>query len=187
MRILLACEHSGRVRRQMRLRGHDAWSADLLPAWDGSRYHLQGDVLRRLGDGWDMVIGFPPCTYLTNMGNAHIKQPGRMELRQEAYDFFMAIWSAPVAKCALENPAGVVSSWWRKPDQIIQPFMFGDPFIKRTCIWLRGLPLLVPDDYVKPTGYYVSGHPGQKAPANDAFSRSLTFPGIARAMAKQWA
>lgn len=183
MRVLVACEFSGVVRRAFRDRGHDAWSCDLLPSEDDSPYHLMGDVRDVVADGWDIVIAHPPCTRLTVAGARWFK--GREQEQQEAIAFAEALWAAPVAKMALENPVGVLStrSALGKPTQIIQPWQFGHGETKATCLWLRGLPPLVPTAIVEGREARVHREP----PGPDRWkNRSRTFQGIAAAMAAQW-
>ena len=140
MRVLVACEFSGVVREAFRALGHDAWSCDLIDSKDASPYHIQGNVLACLGDGWDLMIGHPPCDYLCGSG-WHWTARGLRDpkLSDDAYSFFMRMWNAPIAHIALENPVGKLSSWFRKPDQIIQPYQFGHDASKATCLWLKNL------------------------------------------------
>ena len=182
MRVLIACETSGRVRDAFLAAGHDAVSCDVLPT-EASGPHIEGDVLPHLGDGWDMIVAFPPCTHLAVSGARHFAAKRADGRQQEGIAFFLAIAAAPVAKLAIENPVGIMSSLYRKPDQVIQPWQFGHGETKATCLWLRGLPLLVPTDVV----------PGREArvhrmpPSPDRWKqRSATYPGIAAAMAAQW-
>lgn len=143
MRILVACEFSGIVRDSFLQRGHDAWSCDLLPT-ESPGPHIQGDVLPHLGDGWDLMIAHPPCTHLTSSG-ARWFAAKRADGRQaEGIEFFMALVNAPIPRMRVENPVGIMSRVYRKPDQIIQPWQFGHDASKTTCLWLRGLPPLVP-------------------------------------------
>lgn len=181
MRVLIACEFSGVVREAFRKKGHDAWSCDLLPADDGSPYHIQGDVLKELGRGWDLMIAHPPCTYLAVSGARWFKT--RLKEQAEALDFVSTLMSAPINKIAIENPIGVISTKIRKPDQIIQPWMFGHGETKATCLWLKGLPLLRPTLVVPgriPRIHHMAPGP------NRSKQRSITYPGIADAMADQW-
>jgi hypothetical protein len=180
-RVLVACEFSGRVRERFRAKGHDAWSCDLLPSMDGSKYHIQGDVLEHLDEKWDMVIGFPPCTYLTTARNGH---PVDWDERDKAIDFALKLWEAPCPRVALENPVGALTSILGKASQIIQPYQFGDPWHKRTCLWLFALPRLVPTNIIVPRGHWVSS--GGRYSQNEKRTRAVTFPGIAQAMADQW-
>lgn len=194
MRVLVACEFSGIVREAFAKRGHAAWSCDLLPSeTDGP--HLRMDVFEALKDGWDLMIAHPPCQYLSLAGNVWLKQPGRTEKRTEAFEFFMKLANAQVNKIAIENPKGFPCSAWRVPDQIIQPFEFGHPAHKPTCLWLKNLPLLKPTKIVgvEPridgvTGrnrHWVDQFPGGNIEKRRQ-NRSRTFQGIADAMAEQW-
>jgi hypothetical protein len=202
MRVLVACEYSGRVRSAFRALGHDAWSCDIEPAADGQSYHYREDCLAVIDRGaetinpetlphvpWDMVIAFPPCTYLCNSGlHWNAKQPERAQKTADAARFFMAFTKV---RCpfVIENPVGVMSTLYRKPDQIVQPYQFGDSAKKTTCLWMSpGLPLLVPDRIVDP-GAFVINPDGRKYPqwmTTKGKHRSVTFPGIARAMAERW-
>ena len=145
MRVLVACEFSGIVRDAFLKRGHDAWSCDLLPT-ERPGPHIQGDVRDVLGNGWDLMIAHPPCTYLSYAGMAHWNKPGRAERRREAVQFFLELFDAPVSKVCVENPFGLPCQSFRRPDQVINPFDFGEPIRKRTCLWLRGLPILFRSD-----------------------------------------
>lgn len=182
MRILVACEMSGVVRDAFRALGHDAVSCDLIPSERPGPHHI-GDVSALLLDGWDMLIGFPPCTHLAVSGARHFaakRADGRM---REAADFFMLLANAPIPRIALENPVGVMSSVWREPDQVIQPWQFGHGETKATCLWLKSLPLLTPTNIVN--GREARIHRMPPGP-NRARERSRTFAGIAAAMADQW-
>lgn len=196
MRVLIACEFSGVVRRAFLRCGHEAVSCDLLPAEDGSWRHYQGDVLDIIDHGWDLMIAHPPCTYLSVSGlHWNKRRPARAQLTEEALDFVQSLLSAPIGRIALENPIGLISTRIRKPDQIIQPFQFGHDASKATCLWLKNLPPLQPTNYVEPR--MVGGRPrwsnqtdsGQNrlGPSVDRWKlRSITYPGIALAMATQW-
>jgi hypothetical protein len=202
MRVLVACEYSGTVRDAFRAKGHDAWSCDLLPCDADPAWHYQGDVFDIIGDGWDLMVAHPPCTYLTYAGTRHWNNPGRAELRNEALNLFMKLVDAPIEKIAIENPVGYVNTIYRKPDQIIHPYYFGDPFQKRTCLWLKNLSKLVyhdsiiakPEpDYIckgeKSKGKKINWCEGVKGTNKDNPRwkiRSKTFQGIANAMAEQW-
>ena len=206
MRCLIACEFSGIVRDAFRARGHDAWSCDLLPCEADPTYHIQGDVLPLLNDGWDMMIAHPPCTYLSGVGNRHLKVPGRLEKRKEALEFFMQFVHAPIPRICVENPVGYPCSSYRKADQIIHPYMFGERALKRTCLWLKGLPPLVwvsQDDlldtatataypeplyFLKTTGKRIHHTEGLKGVGKErrGYARSKFWPSIAAAMAAQW-
>jgi site-specific DNA-cytosine methylase len=191
MRVLVACEYSGTVRDAFRARGHDAWSCDLLPCDADSAYHHQGDVLDLLHDGWDLMVAHPPCTHLAVSGARWFKD--KVSEQQEALAFVRTLLAAPIPRIALENPVSIISSHIRKPDQIIQPWMFGHEATKTTCLWLKDLPLLVPTDMVGHGERHVtkSGRSLPKwynlPPSADRWKiRSATFSGIANAMAEQW-
>lgn len=193
MRVLVACEYSGVVREAFRANGHEAFSCDLLPADDPSPFHIQGDVLPLLTAGWDLMIAHPPCTYLSVSGLHWNKRvPGRAEKTEEALDFVRRLLDAPVPLIALENPVSCISSRIRKPDQIIQPFEFGHPESKKTCLWLKGLERLKPTKIlqVPASGHWENQTPsGQNklGPSPDRWKvRSKTYSGIASSMAEQW-
>lgn len=195
MRVLVACEYSGTVRDAFIRRGHDAVSCDLLPTESPGPHH-QGNVLDIINDGWDLMIAHPPCTYLTNSGERWLKDnPERKQQRLDAVSFVKAIWSAPIKSIAIENPVGHLSSAFMKPHQIIQPFHFGHPDWKTTCLWLKNLPPLFATDFVIPEEKLCGGKkPGRVTsrlhrlpPGPDRWKeRSRTFQGIADAMADQW-
>lgn len=205
MAILVACEESQAVTIAFRRLGYTAFSCDLLDCSGGyPEWHIKGNVLDIIEYEWDAIIAFPPCTYLTVTGNRwfNIEKYGkkaikRFELRDEAIKFFMQFVNCNCKFVAIENPIGVISSVYRKPDQIIQPYMFGDPERKSTCLWLRNLPLLKPTNIVKPNIYKYKNGKGTDSnwhinslklpPKERAIFRSKTFPGIANAMATQWA
>jgi len=188
MRVLVACEFSGVVREAFRKRGHDAWSCDLLPADDGSQYHYQDDVRNVLGRGkpwamlpWDLMIAHPPCTHLAVSGARWFKDK-RAE-QAEALEFVRFLLDAPVPRIALENPVSIISSHIRKPDQVIQPWQFGHGETKATCLWLKNLPKLKPTNIVDGREARVHKLP----PSADRWKlRSITYTGIAEAMAEQW-
>ncbi len=194
MNVLVGCEFSGVVRNAFLARGHMTYSCDLLPAEDGSPWHLRGDVLDIIPDwDWDLAIFHPPCTYLCGSGlHWNKRRPGRDKLTEEAAAFFMALANAPIPRIAIENPIGCMSTRYRKPDQIIQPWQFGHPESKATCLWLKGLPLLKPTAVLpKPeSGRWNNQTPsGQNklGPSKDRWKeRSKTYTGIAEAMAEQW-
>lgn len=192
MRVLVACEESGIVRDAFLARGHDAYSCDILPR--SHPRHITGDVLEHLADGWDMMIAFPPCTHLCSSGAAWMEKKRRNGQQQAGIDFFMAMVNAPIQRIAVENPVGIMSTIYRKPDQIIQPWQFGHEASKATCLWLHNLPLLVPTKVVG-RGEFITTSGGKTLPKwysdakgsrNCAQIRSATFTGIAAAMADQW-
>lgn len=221
MRILVACEESQAVTKELRRLGHEAYSCDIIECSGGHpEWHIMQDVLPLLDghctfrtmDGkehfiweqWDMIVAHPPCTYLTVTGNRWFnverygeKAKQRHRDRQSAIEFFMAFANADCPRIAIENPIGGMSTEWRKPDQIIHPYMFGDPARKATCLWLKGLAPLTPTDIVEPVIVkYKNGNGTDNPwhidtmglpPAERAKARSKTFPGIARAIAEQWA
>lgn len=181
MRVLVACESSGTVRRAFRALGHDAWSCDLLPADDGSPYHLQGDVTPWLWAKWDLMIAHPPCTHLAVSGSRWFKY--KVKEQRDALAFVNMLMSAPIERIAVENPVSVISSQIRKPDQIIQPWQFGHGETKATCLWLKGLPKLTPTKIVEGREARIHKMP----PSPDRWKkRSVTYEGIAHAMAAQW-
>ena len=191
MRVLVACEYSGTVRDAFRARGHDAWSCDLLPCDADQKHHIHGDVMEVLGAGWDLMVAHPPCTHLAVSGARWFKD--KVSEQQEALAFVRTLLAAPIPRIALENPVSIISSHIRKPDQIIQPWMFGHEATKTTCLWLKDLPLLVPTDMVGHGERHVtkSGRSLPKwynlPPSADRWKiRSATFSGIANAMAEQW-
>ena len=200
-KILVACEYSGAVRDAFRAKGHDAWSCDLLPT-DAPGPHFQGDVAPVLAQGWDLMIAHPPCTYLSVSGmhwtTRGLRDP---QLTEGALAFVRLLLDAPIDRIALENPVSVISSRIRKPDQIVQPWMFGHDASKKTCLWLKDLPLLTPTQMVEPRIVITpSGKPAKRwgnqcdnygqdklPPSADRWKlRSATYAGIAAAMAEQW-
>lgn len=204
MRILLACEESQTVCKEFRKLGHESYSCDILQESGGHpEWHLQQDVTELLKQHWDMIVAFPPCTYLTVTGNRwfNVEKYGdkalqRIKDREDAINFFMLFANANCEKIAIENPVGIMSTYWRKPDQIINPYDFGEPFEKKTCLWLKGLPKLVPTEKVD-VPERVRFKSGKSMPQwyADAWKlpkderaklRSKTFLGIAKAMAYQW-
>lgn len=183
MKVLIGCEFSGVVRRAFRAQGHNAWSCDILPSEDGSPYHLIGDVRSVLDThhGWDLGIFHPPCTHLAVSGARWFKEKRREQ--EEALEFVRLLLDAPIGRIALENPVSIISTKIRRPDQIIQPYHFGDPFKKTTCLWLKNLPLLVH------TNDLGDGEQAcwKEPPGPDRWKkRSRTYQGIANAMASQW-
>lgn len=181
MRVLIACEESAVVRDAFHARGHVAYSCDILPSRGASRWHLQCDV-RKIASGWDLMIAFPPCTHLAVSGARWFKD--KQQEQREAVDFVRFLMDAPIERIAIENPIGVISSRIRKPDQIIQPWMFGHGETKATCLWLKNLPFLKPTKIVQ--GREARIHKMAPGP-NRARDRSETYKGIAEAMATQWA
>lgn len=182
MRVLVACEYSGRVRDAFLALGHEAMSCDLLPT-DVPGPHYQGDVFDLLGERFDLVIAHPPCTHLAVSGARHFaaKRESGVQVQALAFVAKLMAWDAP--QVVIENPVSIISSVIRKPDQIIQPWQFGHGEIKATCLWLRGLPRLVPTDVVD--GREARVHRMPPGP-NRWKERSRTLPGIAAAMASQW-
>ena len=203
MRVLVACEESQAVTIELRRLGHMAYSCDLEDCSGGfPEWHLKQDVLSILNHGWDEIIAFPPCTNLAASGAPSWKQKQADGRQQAAIDFVYAIRDCDCPRIAIENPTGILNTCWRKPDQIINPFQFGHPFKKRTCLWLKGLPLLKPTDIVEPKFHYTSNSTrggmrkdGTRKKSDlpifkawdSAKERSKTFPGIAKAMVEQWA
>ena len=197
MKVLLACEESQSVTREFRALGHEAYSCDLYEtSGDHPEWHIQGDVLPLLDEDWDLIIAFPPCTHLASSGAAWFEAKRADGRQQAAIAFFMKLANAKCDRIAIENPVGIMSSMYRKPDQIIQPYQFGDSYSKRTCLWLKGLPKLVATNVVEPgeSITYASGIKMPKwyadawklSPLERSKVRSKTFPGIAKAMAEQW-
>lgn len=192
-RLLVACEYSGVVREAFAAKGWEAWSCDLLPTERESEYHYQGPVEDLLDQSWDLLIAFPPCTYLCSSGmhwtTRGIRDP---QLTEDALNFVHTLLYAPVPRIALENPIGIISTRIRKPDQIIQPWQFGHNASKKTCLWLKNLPLLQPTDVLPlpESGVWANQTPsGQNrlGPSADRWKeRSRTYAGIAAAMASQW-
>ncbi len=188
MKVLVACEFSGRVRSAFRKRGFNAYSCDLLPAEDGSEYHIQGDVREILDDGWDMMIAHPPCTYLCNSGVRWLhERPERWKLLEEATEFFLTLLNAPVPHICVENP--VPHRYARekigKPTQYIQPYQFGEPVSKKTGLWLKNLPPLKPTEIIPKEK--VEQRAWLEPPSPERWkNRSRTFVGVAEAMAEQW-
>ena len=192
MKILIACEFSGVVRDAFRRRGHDAWSCDILPTEADPAYHIQGDVLEILNQGWDMMIAHPPCTYLSNAGAKHLFRGGALNQERyqnglEAKDFFMKLYNADIPRIAIENP--VSSRIFEMPPhtQEIQPWQFGHPVTKKTRLWLKNLPPLEPTNIVVPVANcHEAGTWFMKGGKERQQNRAKTFIGIAEAMAEQW-
>jgi hypothetical protein len=204
MKVLIACEESQTITIEMRKLGIECYSLDIQPcSGEHPEWHIQDDVLNHLNDGWDLMIAHPPCTYLSNAGIGWFnekygdKAKERKRNREEAFEFVMKLVNSTIHRTCIENPTGWINSHYRKPDQTIQPWMFGDTESKRTCLWLKNLPPLVPTKIVKPIiyAYYKTGKKkGEPIYGNSylKFSedrgkiRSKTFPGIAKAIATQW-
>lgn len=201
MRVLVACEVSGRVREAFRKKGHDAWSCDILPSMDGSDYHITDDVRNHLSSGWDLLIGHPPCTFLCNSGVRWLfdKEGNTVWSRWEEMIFaqalFMSLWESNIPKIAIENPVPHRYARLPKYSQTIQPYQFGEDASKRTCLWLKGLPLLTGTNYIPPThggdkkvyaNQTPSGQNKEGPSANRGAIRSITYQGIADAFADQW-
>ena len=191
MRVLVACEYSGRVREAFRKMGHDAWSCDLLEAEDNSEYHITDDVITILDKGWDLMVAHPPCTDIAVSGAAWFKEKIADGRQQRAIDFVQLLMDAPIPKICIENPISVISSKIRKPDQIIQPWMFGHKEQKATCLWLKGLPKLTETNNVKEEMMTLPKKDRERLhylpPSPTRWKeRSRTYQGIADAMATQW-
>lgn len=201
MKILIACEYSGAVRDAFIAKGHDAMSCDLLPT-DVPGPHYQGDVFDVINDGWDLMVAHPPCTYLSVSGmhwtTRGLRDP---QLTEDALAFVQRLMNAPIKRIAIENPVSVISSRIRKPDQIISPYQFGHDASKKTCLWLKNLPLLTHNQIIEPRIVITpSGKPAKRwgnqcdnygqdklPPSADRWKlRSATYQGIANAMAQQW-
>lgn len=214
MKVLIACEESQAVTIEFRKLGYEAYSCDILDCSGGyPEWHIKGDLLEQLNKKWDLMIAFPPCTHLAVSGAAWFEQKRKDGRQQQGIDFFMKIVNAPINKIAIENPIGIMSKVYRKPDQIIQPYYFGDEAQKTTCLWLKNLPKLyhnsIPnlfDDNIthvnkgefyhwidgktgkikKQTLWYANAFMNNKDKSLVGHERSKTFPGIAKAMAEQW-
>lgn len=198
LKVLIGCEFSGVVRRSFRNAGHDAWSCDLLDAEDSQEFHIKSDVLSVLNQGWDIGIFHPPCTYLCSSG-MHWTTRGLRDprLTDDAIKFVETLWDSPIAKICIENPVGCLSTRSKlgKPSQIIQPHQFGHNASKATCLWLKGLPALNPTFHIEPRivdgkkrwGNQTDSGQNKLAPSEDRWAmRSITYDGIAKAMASQW-
>jgi site-specific DNA-cytosine methylase len=191
VRVLVACEYSGRVRESFRALGHDAWSCDLLESEDGSAFHLQWDVFELLNEGWDLMIAHPPCTDLAVSGARHFAEKIADGRQGKALGFVQSLMDAPIKKIAIENPISIISSKIRKPDQIVQPWWFGHPETKSTCLWLKNLPPLRKTNNVH--DFMMTLPRSQRnrvhfmSPGPDRWrERSRTYQGLADAMADQW-
>ena len=204
MKILVACEESQAVTKELRKLGHEAYSCDILEQSGGHpEWHIKGDAVKEAYSGkYDMMICFTPCTHLAVSGARHFKEKIADGRQQQGIDLFMSFVNAPIEKIAIENPIGIMSTNYRKPNQIIQPWMFGDKAQKSTCLWLKGLPNLEPTDIVEKGEFfeftskkgvkkrmamwYYKALQDAKTPAERSTLRSKTFGGIAEAMANQW-
>jgi hypothetical protein len=213
MKVIVACEESQRVTIAFRNKGHEAYSCDILPCSGGyPEWHIQSDVLKIINDGWDLMVAHPPCTFLAVSGARWLydeRYPNRKKDQEDAIEFFLALYNAPIPKIAIENPIGIISSVFRKPDQIIQPYYFGDEAQKATCLWLKNLPKLrygkevqiafgeniPPQSDIVGKGEMHITKSGKKLPkwysllgVNEDRQRlrSVTFQGFANAMAEQW-
>ena len=196
----MACEESGRVTSCLRRLGIEAYSCDILPTRGNPEWHIQRDVTELLKEPWDAILAFPPCTHIATSGASWFKEKRKDGRQQEGIDFFMKFVtyaeSHPFCLMAIENPVGIMSSIYRKPDQIIQPYQFGEDASKKTCLWLFNLPLLKPTKYVPPSWYYEGkprwsnqckgGQDRQGQHKNRGRDRSVTYQGVADAMASQW-
>lgn len=208
-KVLIACEESQAITKELRVLGIDAYSNDISDCSGGyPEWHIKGDVMDIINDGWSMMIAHPPCTYLAVSGNRWLynkdgtKNTDRWNKREKALDFVRALMSAPIPRIAIENPVSCISSEIRKPDQIIQPYMFGEPYVKSTCLWLKNLPKLVPTNIVdkgefkewtdkngktkRQSQWYYNSLGQAKTQQERSRLRSKTFKGIARAIADQW-
>lgn len=180
MKVLIACEFSGVVRKAFAKKGHDAWSCDIVRSETRGNHH-KGDVLEIINEGWDLMIAHPECKHLAVSGARWFKD--KKEEQKEAVDFFMKLANAPIDKICIENPVCIMSSRWRKPDQTIQPWMFGHGEVKRTCLWLKNLPKLQPTNIVEGRSNRIHWMGESKKRSKE---RSRTYRGIAAAMAEQW-
>ncbi len=199
MKVLIACEFSGIVRDAFAARGHDAWSCDLLPS-DRPGNHIRGDVLEIINDGWDLMIAHPPCTWLCAAMRTNAARKDRPTVserfvmeRDKAFDFVLLLFNCPIPKVCVENPIGYLNGNWRKPDQVIRPFMFGHPYRKDICLWLKGLHRLMPtheqqDNLIYPVenGRKLLDFWSANRNPDGRSLKSITFQGIANAMAAQW-
>ena len=184
MKILVACEESQAVTKELRILGHEAYSCDILDtSGENPEWHIKDDVLKVINGSWEMMIAFPPCTHLAVSGARWFKEKIADGRQQQGIDFFMAMVNAPINKIAIENPIGIMSKIYRKPDQIIQPWQFGHGETKATCLWLKNLPLLEYTNIVDGRDQNIWKMPPSK---DRGKLRSKTFLGIAKAMAEQW-
>ena len=195
VKVLIACEFSGTVREAFAKLGHDAWSCDLEPT-EMPGNHYQGDVIDILADGWDLMIAHPPCTHLAVSGARHFEQKRKDGRQQQGIDLFMQMINAPIPKIAVENPVGIMSTIYQKPNQIIEPYEYGHNCTKKTCLWLKELPLLKPTNIVDKGDVWVAKSGKRMSqwyydssclpPKEREKMRNKTFQGIADAMANQW-
>ena len=195
MKVLIACEFSGSVRNAFTALGHDAMSCDLEPSSTLGK-HYQGDVFDIINDGWDLMIAHPPCTHLAVSGARHFAKKRADGRQQQGIDFFLKLADCNIPRYAIENPIGIMSSVYRKPEQIIQPWQYGHDTTKATCLWLKGLPLLKPTNIVDKGGVWVAKSGKRMSqwfyessllpPKEREKMRNTTFKGIADAMAQQW-
>jgi hypothetical protein len=202
MKVLVACEYSGIVREAFKAKGHDAWSCDILDT-EIPGNHYKGDVMDIINDGWDLMVAHPPCTYLSYAAARYWNEPGREVLRMEALDFFISLYQAPIKRVCIENPHGYARIAFRQPDQEIHPYYFGDPFMKRTCLWLKNLPKLKyslrqnlfeaatasekpKPSFIRKDGNKQYGMAVVKSGKDRAKERARFWPSVAAAMADQW-
>jgi site-specific DNA-cytosine methylase len=192
MKVLVACEESQSVTLELRKLGHEAYSCDIEPCSGGHpEWHLQQDVVPLLSESWDMIIAFPPCTHLSSSGARHFEQKRKDGRQQSAVDFFLLFTKVSCPRVAIENPIGIMSTLYRKPDQIIQPWQFGHTESKATCLWLKGLPLLIPtnnvyEEMIKlPKSQRTKIHYMSPSPERSKL-RSKTYEGVSIAIATQW-
>jgi hypothetical protein len=190
-RVLAACEFSGIVREAFRKQGHDAWSCDLLDT-DIPGQHIKDDIINHLDNGWDLMIAHPPCTWLCQAMRTNAARKDRPEItknyvkeRNKAFDFVKILYDAPIKRIAVENPIGYLNSAWRKPDQLVRPYMFGHPYKKDICLWLKNLPVLLPTQIIPPPYKTLDFWSTNRNP-NGRSLKSITFTGVAEAMALQW-
>ena len=194
MSVLVACEESQAVTKELRSLGIEAFSCDIQECSGGHpEWHIQEDVVPLLKEPWDMILAFPPCTHLSTAGACWFSQKRKDGRQQEGIDFFMKFTRSPCERVVIENPVGIMSTVWRKPDQIIQPYEYGDSFMKRTCLWLKGVPKLKPTKLVdrgerrqRKNGEWCATWYDNVPKKERSKYRSKTFPGIAKAMAEQW-
>lgn len=192
MRVLVACEFSGVVREAFRRRGHDAWSCDLLPATDSSDFHIQDDVIPHLYKDWDLMIAHPPCTWLCQAMRTNAARKDRPAItpvfewqRKRAFEFVQFLHDCAIPQVCVENPIGYLNGAWRRPEQTIRPWMFGHDYAKDICLWLKNLPPLLPTRIVSPPYRKLDFWSDKRNPSGYSL-KSVTFHGVAEAMANQW-